>query len=144
MPVNSFQSLSIFLKFHRESSQSSSGQYKYECATPSVWLMNSHYKDNMGQHPPYKHLVLPIDHKSLGSEEPTNVLETTYTLGKKGCYTPIEDNKTNVDRTFVSTWLKLAWYGPVIVPQRNPTLPWADIQCKVKWDRRAPKPQYRW
>ena len=24
-----------------------------------------------------------------------------YTLGKKGCYTPIEDNKTNVDRTFV-------------------------------------------
>ena len=26
---------------------------------------------------------------------------TSYTLGKKGCYTPIEDNKTNVDRTFV-------------------------------------------
>ena len=25
----------------------------------------------------------------------------TYTLGKKGCYTPIEDNKTNVDRAFV-------------------------------------------
>ena len=24
-----------------------------------------------------------------------------YTLGKKGCYTPIEYNKTNVDRTFV-------------------------------------------
>ena len=24
-----------------------------------------------------------------------------YTLCKKGCYTPIEDNKTNVDRTFV-------------------------------------------
>ena len=24
-----------------------------------------------------------------------------YTLGKNGCYTPIEDNKTNVDRTFV-------------------------------------------
>ena len=24
-----------------------------------------------------------------------------YTLGKKGCYTPIEDIKTNVDRTFV-------------------------------------------
>ena len=24
-----------------------------------------------------------------------------YTLGKKGCYTPTEDNKTNVDRTFV-------------------------------------------
>ena len=24
-----------------------------------------------------------------------------YTLGKKGCYTPIEDNRTNVDRTFV-------------------------------------------
>ena len=24
-----------------------------------------------------------------------------HTLGKKGCYTPIEDNKTNVDRTFV-------------------------------------------
>ena len=32
----------------------------------------------------------------------------------------------------------------MIVPQRNPTLPWADIQCKVEWDRRAPKPQYRW
>ena len=32
----------------------------------------------------------------------------------------------------------------MIVPQRNPTLPGADIQCKVKWDRRAPKPQYRW
>ena len=31
-----------------------------------------------------------------------------------------------------------------VVPQRNPTPPWADIQCKVKWDRRAPKPQYRW
>ena len=31
----------------------------------------------------------------------------------------------------------------MIVPQRNPTLPWADIQCKVKWDRRAPKSQYR-
>ena len=44
----------------------------------------------------------------------------------------------------LSTWLKLAWYGPVIVPQRNPTLPWADIQCKVQWDHRAPKPQYRW
>ena len=29
-----------------------------------------------------------------------------YTLGKKGCYTPIEDNKTNVDRTFV---LPLGW-----------------------------------
>ena len=70
-----------------------------------------------------------------------------YTLGKKGCYTPMEDNKTNVDRTWielVSTWLKLAWYGRVIIPQRNPTLPWADIQCKVKWDRRALKPQYRW
>ena len=24
-----------------------------------------------------------------------------YTLGKKGCYTPTEDNKTNVDQTFV-------------------------------------------
>ena len=32
----------------------------------------------------------------------------------------------------------------MIVPQRNPTLPWADIQYNVKWDRRAPKPQYRW
>ena len=74
-----------------------------------------------------------------------NIYMYTYTLGKKGCYTPIEDNKTNVDRIFVfPLGLKLAWYGPVIVPQRNPTLPWADIQCKVKWDRRAPKPQYRW
>ena len=26
----------------------------------------------------------------------------------------------------------------------NPALPWADIQCKVKWDRRALKQQYRW
>ena len=26
---------------------------------------------------------------------------SSYTFGKKGCYTPIEDNKTNVDRTFV-------------------------------------------
>ena len=32
--------------------------------------------------------------------------ETWYTLGKKGCYTPIEDNKTYVDRTFV---LPLGW-----------------------------------
>ena len=37
----------------------------------------------------------------------TNILEKNrsslllYTPGKKGCYTPIEDNKTNVDRTFV-------------------------------------------
>ena len=70
----------------------------------------------------------------------------SYTLGKKGCYTPIEDNKTNVDRTFVFP-LGCNWHdpaGPVIAPQRNPTLPWADIQCKVKWDRRAPKPHYRW
>ena len=29
-----------------------------------------------------------------------------YTRGKKGCYTPIEHNKTNVDRTFV---FPLAW-----------------------------------
>ena len=29
-----------------------------------------------------------------------------YTLCKKGCYTPIEDNKTNVDRTFV---FRLGW-----------------------------------
>ena len=28
-------------------------------------------------------------------------LELKYTLGKKGCYTPIEGNKTNVDRTFL-------------------------------------------
>ena len=52
-------------------------------------------------------------------------------------------------KTIKPMWIELlcfhlAWYGPVIVPQRNPTLPWADIQCKVKWDRRAPKPQYRW
>ena len=30
-----------------------------------------------------------------------NRILTVYTLGKKGCYTPIEDNKTNLDRTFV-------------------------------------------
>ena len=32
---------------------------------------------------------------------PRNNEPFSYTLGKKGCYTPIEDNKTNVDRTFV-------------------------------------------
>ena len=26
----------------------------------------------------YKQLILPIDHYSLGSEEPTNVLKTTH------------------------------------------------------------------
>ena len=36
----------------------------------------------------------------FGISDVTN-LESIYTLGKKGCYTPIEDNKTNVDRTFV-------------------------------------------
>ena len=69
-----------------------------------------------------------------------------YTLlAKKGWYTPIEDNKTNVDRTFVFP-LGWNWHNmdPWLFPKRNPTLPWADIQCKVKWDRRAPKPQYRW
>ena len=35
-------------------------------------------------------------HEMATPREPLN-----YTLGKKGCYTPIEDNKTNVDRTFV-------------------------------------------
>ena len=59
-----------------------------------------------------------ISSKSLGNDTPValhlkrhkcfwnhnihaNVCKTIYTLGKKGCYTPIEDNKTNVDRTFV-------------------------------------------
>ena len=42
------------------------------------------------------------------------------------------DQYTNGILSFcVSTWLKLAWYGPVIVPQRNPTLPWADITHEV-------------
>ena len=68
-----------------------------------------------------------------------------YTLGKKGLLHPHWRQWNQCGSNFcVFTWLKLAWYGPVIVPQRNPTLPWADIQCKVKWDRRAPKPQYRW
>ena len=39
----------------------------------------------------YHYGVRGCAHKWFGS----------YTLGKKGCYTPIEDNKTNVDRTFV-------------------------------------------
>ena len=53
------------------------------------------------------------------------------------------NNKLPPAEILCGDW-KLAWYGPVIVPQQNPTLPWADIQCKVKWDRRDPKPQYRW
>ena len=65
-------------------------------------------------------------------------------LAKKVVTPPLKTIKPMWIELCVSTWLKLAWYGPVIVPQRNPTLPWADIQCKVKWDRRAPKPQYRW
>ena len=28
-------------------------------------------------------------------------IHCSHTLGKYGCYIPIEDNKTNVDRTFV-------------------------------------------
>ena len=43
----------------------------------------------------------------------------SYTLGKKGCYTPIEDNKSNVDRTFVFpfgwNWHDMIWtrdYSP--------------------------------
>ena len=36
-------------------------------------------------------------------------LRGIYTLGKKGCYTAIEDNKTNVDRTFVFP-LGWNWY----------------------------------
>ena len=71
--------------------------------------------------------------------------DITYTLFAKKVVTPPL-------KTIKPMWIELlcfhlaekAWYGPVIVPQRNPTLPWADIQCKVKWDRRAPKPQYRW
>ena len=30
-----------------------------------------------------------------------HIIIQIYTFGKKGCYTPIEDNKTNVDRAFV-------------------------------------------
>ena len=65
-------------------------------------------------------------------------------LVKKVVTAPLKTLKPMWSNFCVSTWLKLAWYGPVIVPQRNPTLPWADIQSKVKWDRRAPKPKYRW
>ena len=72
-------------------------------------------------------------------------VEIVHTLLAKKVVTPHWRQWNQCGSNFcVSTWLKLAWYGPVIVPQRNPTLPWADIQCKVKWDRRAPKPQYRW
>ena len=35
------------------------------------------------------------------TNEVYDMRQSTYSLGKKGCYTPIEDNKTNVDRTFV-------------------------------------------
>ena len=48
--------------------------------------------------------VWPICH-CLGLDNETMVcavcVSIFYNLGKKGCYTPIEDNKTNVDRTFV-------------------------------------------
>ena len=40
----------------------------------------------------------------VNGDKMATFLQTTlsnYTLGKKGWYTPIEDNKTNVDRTFV-------------------------------------------
>ena len=37
----------------------------------------------------------------LKNVEQCNTTSFIYTLGKKGCYAPIEDNKTNVDRTFV-------------------------------------------
>ena len=43
-----------------------------------------------------------------------NILKV-YTLGKKGCYTPIEDNKTNVDRTFVFP-LGWNWHDPWLFP----------------------------
>ena len=36
-----------------------------------------------------------------------------YTLGKKGCYSPIENNKTNVDRTFV---FPLGWNWHDVYP----------------------------
>ena len=39
-----------------------------------------------------------------------------YTLGKKGCYIPIEDNKTNVDRTFVFP-LGWNWHDPWLFPK---------------------------
>ena len=38
---------------------------------------------------------------SISSHVYRYTLCSSYTLGKKGCYTPIEDNKTNVDRIFV-------------------------------------------
>ena len=81
----------------------------------------------------------------LNRVEPSPSSESTcpeYTLLAKKVVTPPL-------KTIKPMWIELlcfhlASYGPVIVPQRNPTLPWRDIQCKVKWDRRAPKPQYRW
>ena len=42
-----------------------------------------------------------------------------YTLGKKGCYTPIEDNKTNVDRTVV--FVHLAEIGMIWTRDCSPT-----------------------
>ena len=78
----------------------------------------------------------------------THIWESDYRhtlLVKKRVVTPtFKTIKPMWIELLCSTWLKLAWYGPVIDPQRNPTLPWVDIQCKVKWDCRAPKPQYRW
>ena len=40
-------------------------------------------------------------YKNLNNNALDTICAWKYTLGKKGCYTPIEDNKTNVDRTFV-------------------------------------------
>ena len=44
---------------------------------------------------------LSIKYTFLLTQTNFNPSMNKYTLGKKGCYTPIEDNKTNVDRTFV-------------------------------------------
>ena len=73
-----------------------------------------------------------------------NVLEYTYTLGKKAVTPPL--------KTIKPMWIELLCFHLAEIgmiwtrdcSQRNPTLPWADIQCKVKWDCRAPKPQCRW
>ena len=55
-------------------------------------------------------------------------------------------------KTIKPMWIELLCFhlaeiGMIWTRDCSPTksdTTWANIQCKVKWDRRAPKPQYRW
>ena len=98
----------------------------------------------IGFHVILKHCLESMYHIALFYSYPVRTLTINTLLAKKVVTPPLMTIKPMWIELCVSTWLKLACHGPVIVPQRNPTPPWADIQCKVKWDRRAPKPQYRW